>query len=128
MVLFLAGCASSHILIGEARPPIKPEQVKLYIHPPAKYEEIALVDASSKSSWAAGDQAKVNKVIERMKIEAAELGANGILIEGVYNESAGSVGTGTAYSPTGNTAFATGISGNVFMKSGKGLAIYVPPQ
>lgn len=128
-LLFLAGCAAqSHVLIGTARPAIKPEEVKLYLHPPAKYEEIAMIDASSKASWAGTDQGKVNKVIERLKAEAAALGANGVLIGGVGNESAGSVGTGTAVATSPTTAIGTGISGNIFHKSGHGLAIYVPPQ
>lgn len=124
--LLLAGCASSHILVGTARPPIKPEEVKLYLRAPATYEEVAIVDAASHSSFAMGDQAKTNKVIERMKIEAAKLGANGILIQGVGNESAGSVGAGTANATGSNSAVGTGISGNIYMKSGKGIAIYVP--
>lgn len=125
LVLLLSGCASSHIMIGNARAPIRPDQVKLYFHPPAKYEEIALVDASSKASWAGSDQGKTDKVIERLKEEAAKLGANGVLLEGVGNQAAGAVGTGNAYS-TGNTAYGTGISATIFTKEGRGLAIYVP--
>jgi hypothetical protein len=127
VLLFLAGCASSHVMIGTARPAITPDQVKLYVTPPPKYEEIALVDASSQSSWAIGDQAKTDKVIQRMKEEAAALGANGILLQGVGSQAAGAVGAGNAYSTGTNSAFGTGISGTVFMKSGRGLAIYVLP-
>jgi hypothetical protein len=47
----LAGCVSSHVLVGTPRPPISPEQVKVYLHPPAKYEEIALLDTSSRASF-----------------------------------------------------------------------------
>ncbi|MEK6210791.1 MAG: hypothetical protein AABM64_10570 [Pseudomonadota bacterium] len=126
-LLLMAGCASSHVMIGNARPAIKPEEVKLYVTPPPKYEEIALVDAASHSSWAIGDQGKTDVVIRRMKEEAAKLGANGILIQGVGSQAAGSVGVGNAYSTGSNSAFGTGISGTVFMKSGRGLAIYVPP-
>lgn len=126
--LLMAGCASSHVMIGNARPAIKPEEVKLYVTPPPKYEEIALVDAASHSSFAMGDQAKMDVVIRRLKEEAAKLGANGVLIHGVGNESAGAVGVGNAYSTGSNSAFGTGFSGTVFMKSGRGLAIYVPPD
>src|SRR5581483_11364981 len=66
-------CASSHVLVGTPRAPISPDQVKLYLHPPTKYEEIAVLEASSKSSWAVTDQGKTNKVIERLKAEAAKL-------------------------------------------------------
>ena len=61
------GCASSHVLIGTPRAPIDPVQVKMYAVPPAKFEQIAIVEASSKNSWAMGDQGKMNKVIARLK-------------------------------------------------------------
>ena len=69
---------------------------------------------------------KVDVVIRRLKEEAAALGANGILLQGVGSDSAGGVGTGIA-TAHGNMAYGTGISGNIFMKTGKGVAIYVPP-
>ena len=46
--LFLIGCAaSSHILVGEAREPINPSNVKIYLDYPEEYEKIALIDAGS---------------------------------------------------------------------------------
>jgi hypothetical protein len=128
----LVGCAAeSHVLIGTQRPAISPDQVRVYLHPPAWYEEVAIVDASSRGSAAFTDQQKMNKVIERLKEEAASLGANGILLEGVGDQQAGSVGTGFgSATANGNTAYGTGfgVSANAFMKTGKGLAIFVPPQ
>ena len=84
--LFLIGCAaSSHILVGEAREPINPSNVKVYLDYPEEYEKIALIDAGS--NFAFKDpailfdwQRKMDKAMERLKIEAAQLGANGILI------------------------------------------------
>ena len=73
----------------------------------------------------------MNKVMERLKDEAASLGANGILLEGVGEQQAGAVGTGFgSATANGNTAYGTGfgLSANAFMKTGKGLAIFVPPQ
>jgi hypothetical protein len=59
--LLLVGCAaSSHVLVGTARPPISPDQVKIYPYPPAKYEEIAIIDASSRGSPAFTDQQKMD--------------------------------------------------------------------
>jgi len=84
-----------------------------------------MIEADSSSSFAIGSQGKMNKVIERMKEEAAKLGANGILIEGLGAQAAGSVGTATATS-TGTSAYGTGISGNIYMKAGRGVAIFVP--
>jgi len=128
----ITGCAAeSHVLIGKARPPISPDQVTIYLHPPAYYEEIAIVDASSRGGFSFTDQQKMNKVIGRLKDEAAGLGANGVLLEGVGEQQAGSVGSGFGSSTAnGNSAVGTGfgVSAGVFHKTGKGLAIYVPAQ
>jgi hypothetical protein len=131
LAFVLSGCVSSHVIVGKVRPPISPDQVQIYLHPPvAKYEEVALLDSNSRQSFSFTAQGKTNIVIQRLKEEAAKLGANGILLNGVGDMAAGSVGTGvgnaTAY---GNSATAVGfgVSGTVFVKSGSGLAIYVEP-
>lgn len=128
VVAALAGCVSSHVMIGQARPPIAPEQVKIYWHPPAKYDEIAMLDTSSHHSFSITAQGKTDVVIQRLKEEAAKLGANGVLLEGIGNQSAGSVSTGYAQgTAVGNSAYSSGvgISGNVMIKTGSGMAIYV---
>ena len=124
IVMASVGCASSHILVGKARPPISPEQVKIYLRPPAKYEEIAILEASSKSSWAVTQQGKMNKAIERLKEEAARLGANGILLQGSGTEYGASVNTGSA-TTTSNTSYGTGVSVLVMHMAVSGLAIFV---
>jgi hypothetical protein len=128
----LSGCVSSHVIVGKVRPAISLDQVQIYLHPPAgKYEEIALLDSSSRNSFSFTAQGKTNAVIIRLKQEAAKLGANGILLNGVSDQAAGSVGTGFgSATASGNTAtgFGFGSSGTVFVKSGSGLAIYVEPD
>lgn len=124
IVMVCTGCASSHVLVGKARPPISVDQVKVYLRPPAKFEEIALLEASSKGSMAVSQQGKMNKAIERLKEEAAQLGANGVLIQGTGNEYVGSVNTGSA-TAYGNTAYGTGVSVPVQHKVASGIAIYV---
>jgi hypothetical protein len=124
----LSGCATSYVMVGQARPPISPDQVQIYLHPPAnKYSEIALLDTSSKGSFAITAQGKTNVVMDRLKAEAAKLGANGILLEGVGDQAGGSVGTGYA-TASGHSAFGFGSSATVFHKKGDGLAIYVEPD
>ena len=121
----IIGCsASSHIVVGQARPAISPTKVKLYNKAPEKYDEIAIIDSSSKNSWAVTDQGKVDVAIERLKEEAASLGANGILIQLTGDISTGSVSTGSA-TGYGNSAYGYGISSSVLHKAAKGLAIYV---
>ena len=128
-VIVLSACASqSSIVVGKTRPAISIEQVKLYIRPPKKYEEIAMIESSSKSSWAATDQGKMNVVVERLKEEAAKIGANGVLIQGAGSQASGSVSTGAAQmNSSGSSAYGTGfgVSAGIFHKAGSGLAIYV---
>ena len=92
IMMFFVGCVPvSHIVVGDTREPIDPSNVEIYLDYPEKYEKIALIDAGSNFafkdpvllfSW----QSKMDKVIERLKIKAAELGANGILILNTDNK------------------------------------------
>jgi hypothetical protein len=129
--LALGGCVTSHVIVGTVRPAISPSQVQLYLHPPrGKYEEIAILDTSSKHSFSFTAQGKTDAVIDRLKAEAAKLGANGILLNNVGDQAVGSVGTGVVTGVGGGHAsVGVGISssGTVFQKNGNGIAIYVEP-
>ena len=120
--MILVGCHPvSHIIVGETRAPVSPSQVKIYLDYPEEYEKIALIDAGS--NFAFKDpailftyQSKMDKVIERLKIEAAQLGANGILIVNTDNEI--------------HQSFNVDAEGNAHSSSytekfGKAIAIYV---
>ena len=128
----LAGCVTSHVMIGQARPPISPDQVQIYLRPPTnKYVEIALLDTSSRHSFSFSAQGKTDAVIERLKGEAAKLGANGVLLEGVGDQVGGSVGTGFGSATASGhsaTGFGIGTSATIYQKKGTGLAIYVEPD
>lgn len=127
-VTLLAGCATSHVMVGNSRPPISPSEVKIYLHPPAKYDEIAILDTSSKGSFSFTSQGKMDVVVERLKEEAAKLGANGILLQSTGDQYAGSVSTGVGTATaSGNSAWGvgTGFSAAAFQKAGSGIAIYV---
>ncbi len=115
----LAACTSSHVLVGQKRPAISAAQVRLYLEPPARYEQVALLDATSRGSMALTPQQRTNKAIERLKAEAAKLGANGVLLQGVQSQSTGGVGY---VDPSVGVA----AIGGAIHKSGSGVAIYVP--
>jgi hypothetical protein len=131
-MVLLAGCATSHVMIGKARPPISPDEVRIYQRPPqAPYEEIARLDASSQGSFSFTAQGKTDAVIRRLKTEAAKLGANGVLLEGIGNQSSGAIGTGggrESYSSGGSFGGGVGISAGLSRKVGGGTAIYIPPN
>jgi hypothetical protein len=128
-VTLLAACASSHVMIGKARPPISPDQVQIYARPPTvPYEEIARLQTSSQGSFSFTAQGKTDSVIKRLKEEAAKLGANGVLLEGIGDEASGSVGTGggsTSYSRGSSVGGGVGIGVGLTKKVGGGVAIYV---
>jgi uncharacterized protein YbjQ (UPF0145 family) len=128
--LLLVACAtSSHVLVGTPRTPISPDQVKVYLQPPPKFEQIATIDATSRGSLTITSQQNMDKAIARLKQEAARLGANGILLQGVEDQQSGAIGTGIGNSSfNGNTAIGTSVGGSfgIYNKAAKGLAIYVP--
>jgi len=124
LALSMCACASSSIVVGTTRAPIDPSQVRIYVDPPERFEKVALLDAGSRNSWALSDQGKTNKVVQRLKAEAASLGANGVLLSGVGDQQVGSVGSGQAWG-YGNTAYGFGVQSGVFQKKGQGLAIFV---
>jgi len=128
--LLLAGCStSSHVLLGTPRPPITPDQVRVYAQPPAHYEQIASINANSSASLALTGQQNMDKALDRMKAEAAKLGANGILLQGVSDAQTGSIGTGVGSSSYGPHSAVGGSLGGSFALTSKvtqGLAIYVP--
>jgi hypothetical protein len=125
----ISGCAaSSHVIVGTVRPAIAPQEVKIYLQPPPSYEEVAIIDASSRGSGAFTDQRKMDKAIARLKSEAAALGANGVLLQGTEDRNVGSVGFGSGTATaSGNSAIGTGLSigGTIHIKAAQGLAIFV---
>ncbi len=128
-----AGCISSRVIVvGQARPAISPDQVQIYLQPPqSRYEQIAELAASSRRSFAFTSEDQIDKVIERLKTEAAKLGANGILLHGVGNQSGGSVGAGISTETNSpHSPYGLGFGASVFFseKSGDGVAIYVEPK
>jgi hypothetical protein len=128
----LAGCVSSHQLIGTARAPLPAERVQLYTEaPPRPYERIAVVSATSKRSWSFTFEGKAEVVVRRLKEEAAKLGANGVLLEDISEESGAAIGAGagTAYEgPRGTVDVGVGASTLMLQRYGRGIAIYVAGQ
>lgn len=127
VALFLTGCASSSVIVGKVRPPITIAQVKIYLHPPKKYEEVAIIESSSEAGFAITSQGKTNVVIERLKEEAAKIGANGILLSDMGEKATASIGTASA-KIRNNRSNAYGISQSIFEKIGSGLAIFVEEE
>ena len=53
LALLLAGCGSTHtIMVGQARPAITPDAVRVYYTAPRHFERIAIINSSSGPTWA----------------------------------------------------------------------------
>mgnify|MGYP001196011260 FL=1 len=78
----------SHIIIGGIQTPLDYNNVKVYHDYPDTYEKIAIIEASSDLAFKDlsiefTHQQKTNKALDRLKKEAASLGANGIVLQNI---------------------------------------------
>jgi hypothetical protein len=125
----LAGCAtSSRTLTGSPRAPLSPTDVRVYTQAPQSFEEIAVLGASRKSVTTAGGLRAVEKMIETMKSQAAEVGANGVLLEDLADSNAVALATGVgSQTYTHNASINLGVGGSlgVVNKTVKARAIFV---
>jgi hypothetical protein len=95
LVCLLAGYAwAGTIMVGQPRPPINPSYVKVYMEPPRHFDRIAIITKGSGGSWAFDDQSDIDRAIQKIRVEAARLGANGIFLQAVENRESGGVGIG----------------------------------
>ncbi|KFA24600.1 hypothetical protein FQK02_21285 [Xanthomonas vasicola] len=121
----LAGCASSSkVMLGQARAPIDPAQVRVYSNAPVGSVEIAQLESTSAAGF--GTQGQTDAAVQRLKRDAAKLGANGVVIVGVGSERSGgglSVGGG---SYGGRVGGGLGIGIPTTQKRAAGVAIWVP--
>ncbi len=116
----LAGCAdNSAIITGQVRPATTADKVQIYLQPPAKrYEVIGLVTASNKGKLAVSRQHKTDIALRILREKAAEIGANGVVLQSQGMQSEGSVGT---------VSSGVVIAGGITYVEVSGSAIYVAP-
>jgi hypothetical protein len=128
----LAACAVTHetsVLVGTPRAPTTPEQVKLYTSPPKKYTEIALISADAAHDFME-KQALLDTAVLNAKKQAAKVGANGILLDGLGDFQVGSSGVIVMQPSVARGAPAIG-TGSANVRTGKqvsGKAIYVTEE
>ena len=130
MAATLAACAtSSEVLTGAPRSPILPAEVKVYTQAPQSFEEIAVLGASRKSVSSAGGERAIAKMIEAMRTQAAQLGANGLLLEDFSDSDPVAIGTGVGsqtYTHNASIDVGVGASLGVIKKIARARAIFVP--
>ena len=126
LALALSACAgTSKVMLGQARPPVDPAQVRIYTTPPPGSVEIAQLESSSAVGF--GTQGQTDAAVARLKREAASLGANGVILMGV-GSSGSPVGMSVGAGSYGrHSAGGIGIGIPTTQKKAAGVAIYVPP-
>jgi hypothetical protein len=132
LIATINGCAtSSQMLTGSPRAPLLPSEVRVYTQAPESFEEIAVLSASRKSMSSAGGERAIEKMIETMRSQAAQLGANGLLLEEFSDSDPVAVGTGVgSQTYTHNASIDVGVGGSlgVVKKAAKARAIFIAAQ
>jgi hypothetical protein len=124
----ICGCATRPIVVGEVRPPISPEAVRVYRVPPRHFERIAIIDSPAGTSWIFPDRPSMELGISRLREQAAALGANGILLQRVYDVSAGGLAIGVGgFGSSGHSFYggAGDVGGPLINHRVQAAAIYV---
>jgi hypothetical protein len=113
----LAACVSTNATLLNpspvARPPVPAEKVRIYrtaAQVTAKYEELALLNATGESNWT-----NESGMLESMRNKAGKLGANGIILDAINEAGAGA-------------KVAAAIFGTGTQRKGRAVAIYVFPD
>ena len=134
VLALVTGCATtSKVMLSPPRPALAAEQVRVYFSPPpGRYVEIAMLETSS-GAFTYGEQNKMNSVLTKLRVEAAKLGANGVLVQDTVNGYGGSsVGVGVGGGRFGGRSHVgggVGVSISPTPKYARAIAIHVanPP-
>lgn len=116
--ILLSACVTTNATLmapagNQGRPRVSAADIILYTSPdrvPGAYEEVAILHSSGESAYS--DEAAM---YESMKIKAAELGANAIILGDIKEPSAGAKVAAALFMPLGTGA----------VRTGKAVAIYV---
>ena len=130
----LLSCASgSSVITGETRDPISPDEVRIYLEPPERFEVIGLLEVTSNVNFSR--QKAQDRAMQRLKEQAAKVGANGVLLHNTQVQvhgGGGASGFGMGTGSSGNVSYGGMFiigsgSGSSDRISAQGRAIYVPP-
>src|SRR5947208_7422883 len=124
----ISGCATHVTMIGPARPPISPAAVRIYETPPRHYQQIAIINSSAGTTWLFPDRGSLDETIAELRSQAAALGANGVLLEAVYDRPVGGLSVGVGGFGGGHHNFYGGggsVGGPLINRRVQAIAIYV---
>jgi hypothetical protein len=123
LITCITGCiGTSQIITGQPLAPTLPSRIEIYASPPPRFKEIAVIEAS-RTSVGYGEKPKTSdQLINKMKLIAASVGANGILIRRLSNNSAS---RGTSYGLSSSYGASTHNMATNNTDSLHGIAIFV---
>lgn len=113
---------TSVIPVGEKRLPTDPQKVVIYASPPLKFQEVAIISVTAGHDFRS-EQGLTDSALERLKLEASKVGANGVILKSTERQSGGTVAIAM---PMGNGI--VGAASNSGPRGGKslsGIAIFV---
>jgi hypothetical protein len=125
---FISACGTNVTMIGPARPAISPAAVRIYETPPRHYEQIAIINSSAGTTWLFPDRGSLDDAIADLRREAAALGANGVLLQQVYDRPVGGLSVGVGGFGGGHHNFYAGggsVGGPLINRRVQAIAIYV---
>ena len=124
----ISGCATHVTMIGPARPPISPAAVRIYEAPPRHYQQIAIINSSAGTTWLFPDRGSLDETIAELRTQAAAVGANGVLLQAVYDRPVGGLSVGVGGFGGGRHGFYGGggsVGGPLINRRVQAVAIYV---
>ena len=125
---FIAACATRVTMIGPARPPISPAAVRIYETSPRHYQQIAIINSSAGTTWLFPDRGSLDEAIAELRTQAAALGANGVLLQAIYDQPVGGLSVGVGGFGGGSHSFYGGggsVGGPLINRRVQAIAIYV---
>jgi hypothetical protein len=124
----LASCGTNVTMLGPARPAISPAAVRIYQVPPRHYEQIAIINSSAGTTWIFPNRDSLDEAFADLRNEAAALGANGVLLQEVYDQPVGGLSVGGGGFGYGHHGFYGGggsVGGPLINRRVQAIAIYV---
>lgn len=125
---FVTGCGTNVTMIGNPRPAISPAAVRIYQMPPRHYEQIAIINSSAGTTWIFHDGDSLDEALASLRSEAAAVGANGVLLQEVYDRPVGGLSVGVGGFGYGHHGFyggSGGVGGPLINRRVQAMAIYV---
>jgi uncharacterized protein YbjQ (UPF0145 family) len=122
--VLMSGCATERAIDPDYQPSgpdiaelaQRAKSIKVYRKDPAEYRELGIISASTEGSTLVTDQEKTEGVLWSLKLRAAELGGNGVILLDID----------TVHSTSGSMLKGSGWLTTSYHRTAQGVAIITP--